>query len=143
MKTKTLKRDKVNIITLGCSKNMVDSEVLSGQLQANEIDVVHENKKTDHNIVVVNTCGFIEKAKEESINTILDQVELKRRGKLDKVYVTGCLSERYKNNLEAEIPEVDAFFGTMELPLILKQFDADYKTELLGERLLATPRHYA
>ncbi len=143
MKTKTLKRDKVNIITLGCSKNMVDSEVLSGQLLANEIDVVHENKKLDHNIVVVNTCGFIDKAKEESINTILDQVELKRKGKLDKVYVTGCLSERYKNNLEAEIPEVDAYFGTMELPLILKQFEADYKTELLGERLLATPQHYA
>jgi ribosomal protein S12 methylthiotransferase len=143
MKTKKLHKDKVNIITLGCSKNMVDSEVLSGQLAANEIDVVHENKRSDHNIVVVNTCGFIEKAKEESINTILDQVELKRRGKLDKVYVTGCLSERYKNNLEAEIPEVDAYFGTMELPLILKQFDADYKTELLGERLLATPRHYA
>ena len=143
MKTKTLKRDKVNIITLGCSKNMVDSEVLSGQLLANEIDVVHENKKFDHNIVVVNTCGFIDKAKEESINTILEQVELKRKGKLDKVYVTGCLSERYKNNLEAEIPEVDAYFGTMELPLILKQFEADYKTELLGERLLATPQHYA
>ncbi len=143
MKTKTLKRDKVNIITLGCSKNMVDSEVLSGQLLANEIDVVHENKKLDHNIVVVNTCGFIEKAKEESINTILDQVELKRRGKIDKVYVTGCLSERYKNNLEAEIPEVDAYFGTMELPLILKQFEADYKMELVGERLLATPQHYA
>jgi ribosomal protein S12 methylthiotransferase len=143
MKTKTLKKDKVNIITLGCSKNMVDSEVLSGQLLANEIDVVHENKKSDHNIVVVNTCGFIEKAKEESINTILDQVELKRRGKIDKVYVTGCLSERYKNNLEAEIPEVDAYFGTMELPLILKQFEADYKMELIGERLLATPQHYA
>ncbi len=143
MKTKTIKKDKVNIITLGCSKNMVDSEVLSGQLLANEIEVVHENKKSDHNIVVVNTCGFIEKAKEESINTILDQVELKRRGKIDKVYVTGCLSERYKNNLEAEIPEVDAFFGTMELPLILKQFEADYKTELVGERLLATPQHYA
>jgi ribosomal protein S12 methylthiotransferase len=143
MKTRTLKKDKVNIITLGCSKNMVDSEVLSGQLRANDIDVVHENKKSDHNIVVVNTCGFIDKAKEESINTILDQIELKRRGKLDKVYVTGCLSERYKNNLEDEIPEVDAFFGTMELPLILKQFDADYKTELVGERLLATPRHYA
>jgi ribosomal protein S12 methylthiotransferase len=143
MKTKTLKKDKVNIITLGCSKNMVDSEVLSGQLRANDVDVVHENKKLDHNIVVVNTCGFIDKAKEESINTILDQVELKRKGKLDKVYVTGCLSERYKNNLEAEIPEVDAYFGTMELPLILKQFEADYKTELVGERLLATPRHYA
>jgi ribosomal protein S12 methylthiotransferase len=143
MKTRTLKKDKVNIITLGCSKNMVDSEVLSGQLLANEIDVVHENKKSDHNIVVVNTCGFIDKAKEESINTILRQVELKRKGKLDKVYVTGCLSERYKNNLEAEIPEVDAYFGTMELPLILKQFEADYKTELVGERLLATPQHYA
>ena len=143
MKTKTLKKDKVNIITLGCSKNMVDSEVLSGQLLANDIDVVHENKKLDHNIVVVNTCGFIEKAKEESINTILDQVELKRRGKLDKVYVTGCLSERYKNNLEREIPEVDAYFGTMELPQLLKQFEADYKSELIGERFLSTPSHYA
>ncbi len=97
----------------------------------------------DHNIVVVNTCGFIDKAKEESINTILQQVELKKKGKLDKVYVTGCLSERYRHNLESEIPEVDAYFGTMELPLILKQFEADYKTELLGERLLATPQHYA
>lgn len=122
---------------------MVDSEVLSGQLLANEIYVVHENKKSDHNIVVVNTCGFIEKAKEESINTILNQVELKRRGQLDKVYVTGCLSERYKKNLEEDIPEVDAFFGTMELPMILKQFEADYKTELVGERFLATPSHYA
>lgn len=143
MKTRTLKKDKVNIITLGCSKNMVDSEVLSGQLLANNIGVVHENKKLDHNIVVVNTCGFIDKAKEESINTILNQVELKRRGVLDKVYVTGCLSERYKNNLEAEIPEVDAYFGTMELPLILKTLEADYKMELVGERLLATPQHYA
>jgi ribosomal protein S12 methylthiotransferase len=143
MKTKSLRKDKVNIITLGCSKNMVDSEVLSGQLLANDIDVVHENKRSDHNIVVVNTCGFIEKAKEESINTILDQVELKRRGKLDKVYVTGCLSERYKDHLEEQIPEVDAFFGTMELPQLLRQFEADYKTELLGERLLSTPRHYA
>src|SRR3982750_4059693 len=143
MKSKTLKRVKVNIITLGCSKNMVDSEVLSGQLLANEIDVVHENRKSDHNIVVVNTCGFIDKAKEESVNTILQQVELKRRGKIDKVYVTGCLSERYKNNLEAEIPEVDAYFGTMELPLILKQFEADYKADLMGERLLSTPQHYA
>src|SRR5215204_6052110 len=143
MKTKTLGRDKVNIITLGCSKNLVDSEVLSGQLKANEIDVVHESGKLDHNIVVVNTCGFIDKAKEESINTILEQVDLKRKGKLDKVYVTGCLSERYKNNLEQDIPEVDAYFGTMELPMILKQFEADYKAELLGERLLATPTHYA
>jgi ribosomal protein S12 methylthiotransferase len=143
MKTRTLKKDKVNIITLGCSKNMVDSEVLSGQLLANDIDVVHENKRTDHNIVVVNTCGFIEKAKEESINTILEQVELKSRGRLDKVYVTGCLSHRYRDDLEREIPGVDAWFGTMELPLILKQFEADYKTELIGERLLATPQHYA
>lgn len=122
---------------------MVDSEVLSGQLQANEIDVVHENAKNDHNIVIVNTCGFIEKAKEESINTILDQIALKQKGKLDKVYVTGCLSHRYRDDLEKEIPEVDAWFGTMELPLILKQFEADYKSELLGERLLATPQHYA
>jgi ribosomal protein S12 methylthiotransferase len=143
MKAKTLKKDKVNIITLGCSKNMVDSEVLSGQLLANEIDVVHESKKRDHNIVVVNTCGFIDKAKEESVNTILQQVELKQKGKLDKVYVTGCLSQRYREDLEQSIPEVDAFFGTMELPLILKQFEADYKSELLGERLLATPQHYA
>lgn len=143
MKARTLKQDKVNIITLGCSKNLVDSEVLSGQLMANDIDVVHENKKLDHNIVVVNTCGFIDKAKEESINTILDQLELKRRGKLDKVYVTGCLSERYREDLAAEIKEVDAWFGTMELPLMLKQFNADYKTELLGERLLSTPKHYA
>ena len=143
MKTKSIKRDKVNIITLGCSKNMVDSEVLSGQLLANEIDTVHESTKRDHNIVIINTCGFIEKAKEESINTILDHVELKKRGKLDKVYVTGCLSERYRNNLEAEIPEVDAFFGTMELPQLLKRFDADYKGELIGERLLSTPQHYA
>lgn len=143
MKSGRLKKDKVNIITLGCSKNMVDSEVLGGQLRANDIDMVHENPKQDHNIVIINTCGFIDKAKEESINTILQNVELKRKGKLDKVYVAGCLSERYKNNLETEIPEVDAFFGTMELPLILQQFNADYKTELLGERLLATPRHYA
>ena len=143
MKARTLKKDKVNIITLGCSKNMVDSEVLSGQLIANEIDVVHESGKKDHNIVIVNTCGFIEKAKEESVNTILDQVALKQKGKLDKVYVTGCLSQRYRDDLEKEIPEVDAWFGTMELPLILKKFEADYKAELLGERLLATPSHYA
>lgn len=122
---------------------MVDSEVLSGQLKANDINVVHENAKRDHNIVVVNTCGFIDKAKEESINTILDQVELKNRGKLDKVFVTGCLSERYRGDLEKEIPGVDAWFGTMELPLILKKFDADYKAELIGERLLSTPSHYA
>ncbi len=142
MKTK-LKKDKVNIITLGCSKNLVDSEVLSGQLAAADVNVLHESKKHDHNIVVVNTCGFIDKAKEESINTILEQVELKRRGKLDKVYVTGCLSERYRQNLEDEIPEVDAFFGTMDLPFLLKKFDVDYKAELIGERLLGTPNHYA
>ncbi len=142
MKTKQ-KKDKVNIITLGCSKNLVDSEVLSGQLAAADVNVLHESKKLDHNIVVVNTCGFIDKAKEESINTILQQVELKKRGKLDKVYVTGCLSERYKQNLEDEIPEVDAFFGTMELPFLLKKFDVDYKAELLGDRLLGTPNHYA
>lgn len=117
--------------------------MLSGQLLANDIDTVHESRKKDHNIVIINTCGFIDKAKEESVNTILQQVELKRKGKLEKVYVTGCLSERYKQNLETEIPEVDAFFGTMELPLILKKFEADYKGELLGERLLATPQHYA
>ncbi len=143
MKTRTLKNDKVNIITLGCSKNMVDSEALGGQLSANGINVAHENKKLDHNIVVVNTCGFIDKAKEESVNTILEQVALKKKGKLDKVYITGCLSERYRNDLMNEIPEVDAWFGTMELPLILKQFNADYKSELVGERLLSTPKHYA
>ncbi len=143
MRTKFFKKDKVNIITLGCSKNLVDSEVLSGQLIANEYEVVHENTKRDHNIVIVNTCGFIDKAKEESVNTILKQVELKRRGKLDKVYVTGCLSERYKNNLEQEIPEVDAYFGTMELPFLLKKFEANYQADLIGERLLSTPLHYA
>jgi ribosomal protein S12 methylthiotransferase len=143
MKTKGLKKDKVNIITLGCSKNMVDSEVLSGQLVANDIDVVHENPKRDHNIVIVNTCGFIDKAKEESVNTILSQVELKRRGRIDKVYVTGCLSERYRNNLESEIPEVDAYFGTFELPQLLRKFDINYRAELIGERMLSTPAHYA
>jgi ribosomal protein S12 methylthiotransferase len=122
---------------------MVDSEVLSGQLRANEIDVVHESTKKDHNVVVVNTCGFIDKAKEESVNTILEQVALKKKGRLDKVYVTGCLSHRYREDLEKEIPEVDAWFGTMELPLLLKKLEADYKAELLGERLLATPQHYA
>jgi ribosomal protein S12 methylthiotransferase len=142
MKTKN-KKDKVNIITLGCSKNMVDSEVLSGQLAAADINVLHESKKHDHNIVVVNTCGFIDLAKQESINTILEQVELKKRGQLDKVYVTGCLSERYKQNLEEEIPEVDAYFGTMELPFLLRKFEVDYKAELVGERLLSTPNHYA
>src|SRR3569833_849752 len=122
---------------------MVDSEVLSGQLRANDIDVVHESGRKDHNIVVVNTCGFIDKAKEESVNTILDQVALKKEGSMDKVYVTGCLSHRYREDMEKEITEVDAWFGTMELPLMRKQFEADYIAELLGERLLATPKHYA
>jgi ribosomal protein S12 methylthiotransferase len=143
MKTKSIRKDKVNIITLGCSKNMVDSEVLSGQLAANDIQAVHENRKKDHNIVVVNTCGFIDKAKEESVQTIIEQVDLKKRGKLEKVYVTGCLSQRYRDELEKEIPEVDAWFGTMELPLLLRQMEADYKAELVGERLLSTPKHYA
>jgi len=143
MKTKTIRRDKVNIITLGCSKNMVDSEVLSGQLLANGIDVTHESTKKGSNIVVVNTCGFIEKAREESVNTILEQVAMKKQGGLDKVYVTGCLSQRYRDDLEKEIPEVDAWYGTMEMPLLLKKLNADYKAELLGERLLSTPQHYA
>lgn len=143
MKSKTLRKDKVNIITLGCSKNLVDSEVLSGQLRANKIHVAHENKKPDHNIVIVNTCGFIEKAKDESIQTILEQVAMKKNGDLEKVYVTGCLSERYRSDLEKEIPEVDAWFGTLELPLILQKLNADYKKDLLGERVLATPSHYA
>lgn len=143
MKSKKLKKDIVNITTLGCSKNMVDSEVLSGQLLANGIDVKHESIKPDYNISIINTCGFIDKAKEESINTILEHVTLKEEGHLEKVYVTGCLSERYKGDLESEIPGVDAWFGTMELPNILKAFEADYKAELVGERLLSTPSHYA
>ena len=143
MRTKTLRKNKVNIITLGCSKNMVDSEVLGGQLAANAIEVAHESSKRDHNIVVVNTCGFIDKAKEESVNTILDQVELKKRGRLDKVYVTGCLSERYRQTLREEIPEVDDWFGTMELQLMLQRLNADYKKDLVGERLQSTLPHYA
>ncbi len=143
MKTKSIRRDKVNIITLGCSKNMVDSEVLSGQLIANGIEVAHESTKRGSNIVVVNTCGFIDKAREESVNSILEQVALKKEGVLDKLYVTGCLSQRYRNELEKEIPEVDAWYGTMEMPLLLKKLNADYKAELLGERLLSTPQHYA
>lgn len=143
MKSRSIHKERVNIITLGCSKNLVDSETLAGQLRLNDIPVIHESGKMDHDIVVVNTCGFIDKAKEESIQTILEQVDLKQRGKLRKVYVTGCLSERYRQQLEAEIPEVDAWFGTMELPQILKAFQADYKNELLGERMLSTPKHYA
>jgi ribosomal protein S12 methylthiotransferase len=143
MKTKSIRRDKVNIITLGCSKNMVDSEVLSGQLRANGMDVAHETLKKGSNIVVINTCGFIDKAREESVNTILEQVALKKEGSLDKVFVTGCLSQRYRDDLEREIPEVDAWYGTMEMPLLLRKLNADYKAELIGERLLSTPQHYA
>lgn len=143
MKTKSIRRDKVNIITLGCSKNMVDSEVLSGQLRASGIDSFHESLKSESNIVVVNTCGFIDKAREESVNTILEQVALKKAGSLDKVFVTGCLSQRYREDLEKEIPEVDAWYGTMEMPLLLKKLNADYKADLIGERLLSTPQHYA
>lgn len=143
MKTKTLKKNKVNVITLGCSKNLVDSEVLMGQLKANKFDVEHEGESDDHQIVIINTCGFVDNAKQESIDTILRYVEAKKQGAVEKVYVTGCLSERYKKDLEVEIPEVDAYFGTRELPKILKTLKADYKKELVGERLLTTPQHFA
>lgn len=143
MKTRSHKEDKVNVITLGCSKNMVDSEVLMNQLQANDFDVVHDSNDADANIVIVNTCGFIDLAKEESINTILQYADVRSRGEIDKLYVTGCLSQRYKDNLEAEIPEVDAYFGTLELPALLEKLEADYKHDLIGERLLMTPPHYA
>jgi ribosomal protein S12 methylthiotransferase len=143
MKTKTLKKNKVNVVTLGCSKNLVDSEVLMGQLKANKFDVEHEGTGDDHQIVIINTCGFVDNAKQESIDTILRYVQAKKEGAVEKVYVTGCLSERYKKDLEKEIPEVDAYFGTRELPKILKTLKADYKHELVGERLLTTPQHYA
>jgi ribosomal protein S12 methylthiotransferase len=142
LKSKTLKKDKVNIITLGCSKNIVDSENLMTQLKANDIDVVHDSEEKA-NIVIVNTCGFIDLAKEESVNTILEYAAIRKKGGIDKLYVTGCLSQRYKDDLETEIPEVDAFFGTMELPGILAKFNADYKHELVGERITTTPQHYA
>ena len=140
MRTKSTGRKKINIITLGCSKNVADSEVLMGQLKANGKEVVHE-KKGD--IVVINTCGFIDNAKEESVNTILDAVEAKERGEIEKVFVMGCLSERYKPDLEKEIPNVDQYFGTRDLPILLKQLGADYKHELVGERLTTTPKHFA
>ncbi|MCB0648410.1 MAG: 30S ribosomal protein S12 methylthiotransferase RimO [Saprospiraceae bacterium] len=143
MKTKTLKKDKVNVITLGCSKNLVDSENIITQLKANDYDVSHESTEDDANIIVVNTCGFIDLAKQESINTILQYAEAKKQGEIDKLYVTGCLSQRYKDDLEAEIPEVDAFFGTMELPGLLAKFNANYQHELIGERIASTPQHYA
>lgn len=143
MKTKGDKKNKVNIVTLGCSKNTVDSEVMMGQLSHGGIDVVHESTEEDFDTVVINTCGFIDKAKEESVNTILQFAEAKNKGWIDKLYVTGCLSQRYKDNLEEEIKEVDEYFGTLELPLLLNRFDVDYKKELLGDRILSMDTHYA
>jgi ribosomal protein S12 methylthiotransferase len=143
LKTKGLKKDKVNVVTLGCSKNLVDSEVMMTQLRGNDIDVSHESDKDDSNIIIVNTCGFIDNAKQESIDTILRYVDAKEEGLIDKLYVTGCLSQRYKDDLEKEIPQVDAYFGTMELPLLLKKFNADYKHELVGERIITTANHFA
>jgi len=143
MRAKSYKKNNINVITLGCSKNVYDSEVLMGQLSANKIAVEHESENDDANIVVVNTCGFIDNAKEESINTILEQAERKEAGDIDKLYVMGCLSERYKTDLEKEITNVDQYFGTTDLPILLKALGADYKHELLGERLTTTPKHYA
>ena len=143
MKTKTLRKDKVNVITLGCSKNLVDSENLITQLRGNDYDVAHDSDREDANIVVINTCGFIDLAKQESIDTIVQYANIKQSGGIDKLYVTGCLSQRYKDSLEEAIPEVDAFFGTLEMPALLAKMDADYKYELLGERQITTLPHYA
>jgi len=143
MRTKSHKKNKINVVTLGCSKNIYDSEVLMGQLKANNMEVEHESESQENDIVVINTCGFIDNAKEESINTILDYVKRKEEGSVEKVFVTGCLSERYKPDLEKEIPNVDQYFGTTELPKLLKALGADYKHELIGERLTTTPKHYA
>ena len=143
MRTKTLKKNKVNMVTMGCSKNLFDSELIMGQLKANKFDVEHESLSEDSEIVIINTCGFIGDAKEESINQILHFVEAKKEGLVSKVYVTGCLSQRYKEDLERDIPEVDAYFGTRELPRLLKTLKADYKHELIGERFISTPTHYA
>ena len=143
MKARSLRKNKVNVITLGCSKNIFDSEVMMAQLRANKFDVSHESETDDAEIVIINTCGFIDNAKQESVDTILQYAEAKKSGLVDKVYVTGCLSERYRDDLEKEIPEVDAYFGTRELPRLLKTLKADYKHELVGERLLTTPAHYA
>jgi ribosomal protein S12 methylthiotransferase len=143
MKTKTLKKNKVNVVTLGCSKNTFDSEVLMAQLKANLFDVEHESAEDDAEIVIINTCGFIDNAKQESIDTIIRYAEAKSEGLVDKVYVTGCLSERYRDDLEKEIPEVDGYFGTRDLPRLLKTLKADYKHELVGERILTTPNHFA
>ena len=140
MRTKSVKKNKINVVTLGCSKNVYDSEILMGQLKANGKDVVHEE---EGNVVVINTCGFIDNAKEESVNTILEFVQKKKEGEVDKVFVTGCLSERYKPDLLKEIPDVDQYFGTTELPGLLKVLGADYKHELIGERLTTTPKNYA
>ena len=140
MRTKSTTKNKINVITLGCSKNIYDSEVLMGQLKANDKDVVHEE---EGNIVVINTCGFIDNAKEESVNTILDNIQRKEAGEIDKVFVTGCLSERYKPDLQKEIPSVDQYFGTSELPQLLKALEADYKHELLGDRMTTTPKNFA
>lgn len=143
MKTKGLKKNKVNIVTLGCSKNLVDSENIFTQLKGNNFDVTHEAKNDEANIVIINTCGFIDNAKEESINTILRYADAKQNGQIDKLYVTGCLSERYKGELKDEIPEVNSWFGTRDLPRLLKTLKADYKQELMGERLITTPSHFA
>ena len=143
MKAKGNQKTKVNIVTLGCSKNLVDSENLLTQLRGNGIDADHESKNDDANVVIINTCGFIDNAKQESIDTILRYIDAKEVGLIDKVYVSGCLSQRYKDDMEREMPQVDAFFGSNELPAILKKFKADYKHELVGERLLTTPSHYA
>lgn len=143
MRTKSVKKNKINVITLGCSKNVYDSEVLMGQLKANGKEVEHEAKEDEGNIIVINTCGFIDNAKEESVNTIIEYADKKDQGLVDKVFVTGCLSERYRPDLEKEIPNVDQFFGTTELPLLLKALGADYKHELIGERLTTTPKNYA
>jgi len=143
LKTKGNKKTKVNIVTLGCSKNVVDSEVLLTQLRGNGIDATHESRKDDANVVVINTCGFIDNAKQESIDTILRYVDAKEEGLVEKVYVTGCLSQRYKDDLEKEIPDVDAWFGTRDLSRLLKQLNANYKQELVGERILTNPSHYA
>jgi ribosomal protein S12 methylthiotransferase len=142
MKTKTLRSDRVNVITLGCSKNKVDSENLITQLKGNDFAVFHETNQPSE-IVIINTCGFIDLAKEESIQTILDYAERKKDGEINKLFVTGCLSQRYKEDLETEIPEVDAFFGTLEMPALLSRLQADFKHELIGERWLSTPAHYA
>lgn len=143
MKVRTLKKNKVNVVTLGCSKNIFDSEVMMAQLKANQFEVEHEAQQDDSEIVIINTCGFIDNAKEESINTILRYADAKKEGQVDKLYVTGCLSQRYEDDLKAEIDEVDAWFGTRDLPRLLKTLKADYKKELVGERLLTTPAHFA